>query len=299
MKKTAFLIVISIFLNGCFLFEKSKLPPKPEVNDLPDFNDAPAIYDVSENSAQEASGIAPSSIFKNYYWIIEDSGNEAGLHLISNQGKYTSFVNFPGKNRDWEDIASGVGPNPNEQYVYVADIGDNNLLFNEYYIYRIPEPKVGQKDITNFETIKFHYPGKISLNSETLMLEPKTKDLYIISKDDINVKVYRLAYPQSLTTSSEAEFLGSIPYWLITGGDISIDGTEILIKSYVSVLYWKLKPNETIFQALSRTRDIGAPYIQEPQGESICWDRETKGYYTISENLGSTNPQKIYYYSKK
>ena len=37
-----------------------------------------------------------------------------------------------------------------------------------------------------------------------------------------------------------------------------------------------------------------APYIQETQGESVCWDPKGDGYYTLSEGLN----QPIYYYSK-
>jgi hypothetical protein len=300
LKKTAFVLLFSITLNSCFLFSGPKpVDPIPVQDVLPEFNANPAIFEVSDNKAQEASGIAPSNNFANSYWVIEDSGNEAGLHLIANDGKYKSFVNFPLRNRDWEDIAAGVGPEANEHYLYIGDIGDNNLKNNQYFIYRILEPKDNQTEIPNFDTFKYHYPGNISLNAETLMLDPKTKDLYIISKDELNVKVFKLPYPQSFTEENEAQFLGTIPYWLITGGDISADGTEILIKSYVSVLYWKLKPNETIFQALSRPRDVGAPYIQENQGEAICWDIKAKGYFTISENLEVKTVQKLYYYSKK
>jgi hypothetical protein len=300
LKKASLFFILSFSLNSCFLFSGPKIvDPIVVKEELPEFNANPLIFDVSDNRAQEASGIAPSKNFENSYWVIEDSGNEPGLHLIGNDGKYKDFVNFPGKNRDWEDIASGGGPEPNQNYVYIADIGDNNLKHNQYFIYRLFEPKANQKDIPNFDTFSFHYPGNISLNAETLMLDPLTKDLYIISKDDLNVKVYKLAYPQSYTSENEAVFLGSIPYWLITAGDISPDGKEILIKSYVSVLYWKLKPNETIFQALSRPRDIGAPYIQENQGEAICWDNNAKGYFTISENLELKTPQKLYHYSKK
>jgi hypothetical protein len=301
LKKVALLFILSVSLNSCFLFGSPK-PIDPIVTDkliLPEFNDAPAIFDVSENRTTEASGIAPARNFENCVWVIEDSNNEAGLHLMGNDGKYKSFVSMQLRNRDWEDIASGPGPIANENYVYVADIGDNAAVYGEYLIYRIPEPKVNQKEIINFETIKFHYPGRISQNAETLLLDPKTKDLYVISKEQFNVNVYKLAYPQALNADIEAELLGTIPYWLITAGDISDDGTEILLKSYAAVFYWKLKPNETIFQALSRPRDIGAPYLQENQGEAICWDLKAKGYFTISENLEVKTVQKLYYYSKK
>ena len=43
---------------------------------------------------------------------------------------------------DWEDISIGPGPVANTQYIYVADIGDNNLARSTVAVYRVPEPSV-------------------------------------------------------------------------------------------------------------------------------------------------------------
>lgn len=302
MKKIFGLFFISIGLNSCFLFgngEVGTVDPIDSTTILPSFNAVPQIFETPENMTNEASGIAPSHNFPGQLYVHDDSEAKPGLHVFSSTGSYIKFVNFAGNNRDWEDIATGIGPNKGVNYVYVADIGDNNGAFKEYYIYRFPEPTANQNDINVFETLIYHYPNKKALNAETLLLDPKTKDLYVISKDEFNVKVFLLKYPQPVNTPFEAEFLGAIPYWGLTGGDISTSGNEILLKTYLAAFYWKLKKGETIFQAISRTRDIGLPYIQEPQGEAICWDINAKGYFTISERANRVTVPKLYYYSKK
>ena len=45
--------------------------------------------------------------------------------------------------RDWEDIAIGPGPDPNQHYLYIGDIGDNRGEYREIVVYRVPEPRVG------------------------------------------------------------------------------------------------------------------------------------------------------------
>jgi hypothetical protein len=295
------LFLICINLNSCFLFDK-KPPVEPIIKEeqLPSFNANPQEFVTSQGKTDEASGMVASRNTPNSLWIIEDSNNMPGLHLIGNDGTYKRFISFPGKNRDWEDLAIGPGPEADLNYIYLPDIGDNFDKYGSYQIYRFPEPTANQTDIKNFDTFTFTYPGNKSYNAETLMIDPKTKDLYIITKNEANVKVFRLKYPQVTLVSTEAEYMGDIPYGgLITAGDISPKGDEILLKNYFAVYYWKIKKDETIYSTLKRLRDIGAPYFAENQGESICWDNNAKGYYTISEKVNLEDFPKLYYYSKK
>ena len=75
---------------------------------------------------------------------------------------------------------------------------------------------------------------------------------------------------------------GTIPFHNITGGDISEDGREIIIKNYESIFYWFREKDQSIFEALSQPKKI-LPYKQEPQGESLAWKLGGVGYLTISE----------------
>ena len=82
----------------------------------------------------------------------------------------------------------------------------------------------------------------------------------------------------------------------ITGGEISPDGSEILLKSYRNVYYFKRQTGESIAQALSKTPII-LPYKIELQGEAICWAPNGNAYYCLSEWKDKLAPH-IYFYSR-
>ncbi len=288
-------------LNSCFLFENSggKVDPIPTKEAIPTFIDTPTLFETDISKLDESSGIVPTKGINNGLWVQEDGGNPLGLHLIGQDGVYKKFYPMTGTNRDCEDIAIGPGPESGKNYVYLADIGDNNALYNEYYIHRFIEPTLSETFIASYETITFTYSDGKSYNSEALLLDPLTKDLYIITKDQFNVLVFKLPYPQATSTPSIAQYLGIIPLFQITAGDISAKGNEILLKNYFAVYYWKLKANETIFQALSRGRDVGPAYIREDQGEGICFDNDANGFYCLGERAEKPYAPKLYYYMKK
>ena len=78
----------------------------------------------------------------------------------------------------------------------------------------------------------------------------------------------------------------------ITGGDISKDGQQVLLKDYVKVYYWKRSNNEPIWKTMQR-KPTELPYKEEKQGEAIGFTPDGKGYYTTSEGVFAP----IYYYA--
>lgn len=295
------LLVFTLFsIQSCCWFKECGEPLKPDPEpELPIFTKNPTIIDLQVNNLKEISGLAPSKNFKNALWLIEDSGTQPKIDLIGTDGSFIKRYPISAHNRDWEAVAIGPGPDDTKNYIYIGDIGDNLENYDEYAILRFEEPQGEQENIGFYETIKFYYPGNVSYDAETLLVDPKTKDIFIITKRQLNVKVFRLPYPQSTTTLTEAEFMGDIGYWGITTGSVSVSGEEILLKSYVSIFYWKRKDGETIFETLQRPYDLSPYYVVEPQGESICWDWEAKGFYTISERAEQREIPPLYYYYKE
>jgi hypothetical protein len=95
-----------------------------------------------------------------------------------------------------------------------------------------------------------------------------------------------------LTKRCRLFFPGVKPFRWITAGDISKDGEQVLIKSYINVYYWKRRRNTPVWTTLQKKPQL-LPYKQEKQGEAIGFTPDGKGYYTTSE--GAFAP--IYYYA--
>lgn len=238
----------------------------------------------------EASGLAASKVNRGSLWANNDSGNPAEIYLIDTTAQVTLTCRLPVKNRDWEDVAVGPGPVEGKTYVYVGDIGDNNAVYDTKYIYRFEEPIADQpiKNITLTDTLRIQMSdGK--RDAETMLIDPLTKDLYIISKREDSVGVYKVPQPYTKGIMI-AQKVAKIPFYMIVAGGFSPDGTEILLKDYDHVYYWKRAKGEMLEQVLLRKPEQ-LPYAKESQGEALAWRLDAKGYYTISE----TNPGKPAY----
>lgn len=268
----------------------------------PNFGERQDLGLIAYDPINEASGIAMSRKNPNVLWTHNDSGDQARLFAFNLQGSHLGVYNIDGiVNRDWEDIAVGPGPDDNETYIYIGDIGDNSAQHDLKFIYRIPEPMVDSNQapldtaISLAETITFQYPDG-NRDAETLMVDPLTKDIYIISKRESQVRVYLAAYPQSTTQTITLEQVATLNLTLTVGGDISPSGLEILIKTYTTMNYWCRTPEQTLSQAFEN-KPVTVPYISELQGEAVGWTSDQMGYYTISEEPGGI-PAHLYFYPR-
>jgi len=251
----------------------------------------------------EASGIAASRKSVGVLWTHNDSGDTSRMFALNIRGEHLGIYYLNGVvARDWEDIALGPGPDSNNQYLYIGDIGDNNAVYDIKYIYRVIEPDADTNQIPidttiyGIDVITYKYPDG-NRDAETIMVDSQTRDIYIISKLESNVNVYRASYPQSTTDTLILEHKATLGLTGITGGDISPSGREIILKNYSNIFYWYRASGEEVWEALER-EPIIVPYIMEPQGEAVCWEpKELGGYYTVSEEIFSI-PAHLYFYPR-
>jgi hypothetical protein len=277
----------------------------PSVSDLPissAFAGPQMSGEIEADIIDEASGLATSRSNNLYLWTHNDSGGNPELYLFTSTGADSGRYELAGaSNIDWEDMAIGPGPDDALTYLFVGDIGDNAALRNDYMIYRVPEPDLNIEDLpadsvlSGVEAIRFVYSDEIARDAETLMVDPATKDIYVVSKREAQVGVYRLPYPQELTDTDTAEFQGLIPFTNVVAGDISPDGQEILLKDYFRVYHWELGSG-SVYQAMVQT-PLRLNYTVEPQGEAIAWGADGQRYFTLSEE-DSPNPAALFSYSR-
>ena len=245
---------------------------------------------------EEVSGLVLSQRYPNRMYLHTDSGGEAAVYVIDTLGNELGKIDLPGiKNRDWEDMALGQGPN-GTTYLYLADVGDNDGKYDEIYLLRFPEPELLQPvSSSNIEQAVLNYVGG-PRDAETLLADPLSGDLFLVSKRESKSALYQVplsafqGVKQSLQKIHEFDFTGAV------GGDVSKDGSQVLIKTYFQVFYWSRDLGETLLQALQRPA-IRLPYTPEPQGEAIGFNRYGNAYFSLSEKRNGVLPV-LYRYAK-
>ena len=252
------------------------------------------LGNLATDKIKEASGITSSVPLKDCYWTLNDSGNKPEVYLLNSKAELISTFKLEGAhNRDWEDIAEGIGPVKGKYYVYVADIGDNSGIRSHIRIYRFPEPetKPGAHVALTPDVLTLEYPNS-PRDAESLMIDPISKQIYIFSKREKEISLYK-ASPLFFKDGDKVTLqkLIKLPYTWVTSADMSKDGRHIVIKTLSTVYYWRRNSNETVEQAMSKpAKEL--PYVIEKQGEGITITASNNGYVTISE--GKKAPMNYY-----
>jgi hypothetical protein len=266
------------------------------------FEPGAKLAELKNKNLREVSGLAASINNPKLLWAHNDHGNNPEIFLVDENLDIKLTCSLAGvENRDWEDITTGPGPDPSKNYIYVGDIGDNEGVYKYKYVYRLEEPTwsaaaQNKMTITAVDKITFELSDKAK-DTEALLLDPATKNLYLISKRENPVHLYELKYPYGTTEALTAEKIMSIPLTTIVAADISAKGDAILMKDYGHVYYWTVPSSTKVPDALKEPpREIA--YVKEPQGESIAWAKDGSGFYTLSESVKKEKTY-LYFYKAK
>jgi hypothetical protein len=258
--------------------------------------------EVAYDDIDEASGVALSTRTPGVLWVHNDSGDSARLFAVATDGAWLGTWTLDDTARDWEDLTYGWDDTLATQVLYVGDVGDNSGSRDELTIQIVPEPEVptdGEPveallDGGDYATMQLTYPDGVSHNCETLMWDPVTGDLYLVTKKTNDLShVFRKPAPHVGGTTTELEPVTSLPFGQAplsgssstTGGDISPSGDRVLIRTYSRAWMWHREPGQSIAEALEgEACDLDAP--DEQQAEAVCFTPDGAGYLTVSEGTG-------------
>ncbi|MFR9523228.1 MAG: hypothetical protein SNH94_01490 [Rikenellaceae bacterium] len=293
--KTAIVLLLTIpaiaISNQNVIFNMSKK------NALPPYTFGQKVDSIDNPQLVEISGMAPSSRYTDCFWVHNDSGDQANIYLINLAGDLIATLSLPISNRDWEAITIADG------YIYIGEVGDNMAIYNDKRIYKVAEPttidltkRAQQLTSNKYETMAFNFANG-QRDCETMMYDPISKELVLVSKREESVFVYTTPF---IATPKDKTILishcATLDFRNVTAGDITLAGDKILIKNYEDIFFWERDTKQTIAQALSAEKTKLA-YNPEPQGESIAWSTHEDAFYTISEKNGNIAPI-IYKYER-
>lgn len=251
------------------------------------FVDTLPVINPLQPIINEASGIAASVNFPGHLWVQEDSGGPTQLYLIDKKGKVVRTVHIKNAvNRDWEDMVLSGG------YIYIGEIGDNAQRSDSYKILKFKEPTPGMDSIDISETIQFVYPDGPH-DAEAFLVDPSTKDIFIITKRTLPSKVYKISYPFTKKMQTAVE-VARLTYSGAVSAALAPDGRSILVKTYSGIQRYPRRKGQSIVEALTQS-PTKVYYRMEPQGEAICFAFDGSGFYTLSEK-GFSNNVFLYFY---
>lgn len=267
--------------------------------ECPDFHPAEVVGEVGAAGLDELSGLAASRLNPGIYWTHNDKGGQNAVFAITEEGEWRgTWILVGAAANDWEDIA--IGPGPGGLHVYVGDTGNNNLNREFHSILRFPEQEVSMEGVpttvvfSDFETLFYRYPNDQRFDAETLLVDPITGDIVLVTRDRQGIGfslVWRIPGDTEWDgTIVEPEFIANLflPGGLqIKGGDVSPDG------ALVALVHHRNSTGSTEIRLHRRSEgntfgfQVGAcrvlPHPNTPQTEAVAWHPDGMALVTTSE----------------
>lgn len=244
----------------------------------------------------ELSGLVASRANPGVLYAHNDSGDTARFFAMNAEAAALGRFELEGATAiDFEDIA--LGPCPLGTCVYLGDIGDNRRVRSDCAVYRVKEPTltagkgVGTVKV-GWERLAYQYPDGARFNAETLFAHPVTGQLFLVTKMAAGEPSTVFMFPMPLDPTKQVTLIKVADLRLpepkdqpLTGGDLSPDGTALLLRMYNRLVELKLPPGAP-FTDVFRQPAINVPVAAEQQGEAVAWRADGRGYFTASEEVG-------------
>jgi hypothetical protein len=257
---------------------------------------APAqLFAFRDPQITESSGIVASTRRDDIVFTHNDSGDTARFFAVDRHGCTIGVFTAPEvQATDWEDIARGPAAS-----LWLADIGDNDAKRDEIAVHRFDEPAVGAstggggcpaapQQALAPTSYRLRYEDGPH-NAETLLVDPHTSQVFVITKSLTAGALYAAPNPLSGSDVNVLRKIADVgaPAFA-TGGDISPDGKSVAVRNYGEIDIRAI-PNGNLAAAFAP----GAPVqrLDAPdsgkQGEGLGFTRTGDGLLTSSEGVGA------------
>jgi hypothetical protein len=229
-----------------------------------------------------------------------DTGGGAILYATTTDGAALGEYTLSDlEQEDWEDMAVGIGPGGG-QFVYFGDFGDNAAggggggasadPRDEVQIFRVVEPLVSveqafTEQTVEWEVLRFTYPDGAH-NAETLLVDPQTGDLVIVTKATGTVAAYRAPGDSPADAVSELQLVATFDIGQgeeASAGDMSPSGDRVLLRTYNSLLIWE-RPRGASLADVFAESGTEIPSAEEARGEAVTFSADGSSWYSSGED---------------
>lgn len=262
------------------------------------------IGTVRSKVLDEISGMQ-AGIGQDFY-VHNDEGKSL-VHVIDQSGSYLAAIHIEdAKNRDWEDIT--LIPGDSEPLLVIGDTGDNKARHKSIRLYFIEQPlpdDQGQypSEVELAHKVKLTYPDG-PRDCESIAYDASSDRILFLSKRDIPPRLYAIDVNEALTSKmAELEFLGEVPTFRApsaketlmggkrakwgsqpTGMDISADGKQAAVITYLNLYLWSREDDETWVEAFQKppTEFSGPPGLHD---EAVAFGSDQNEVFVTTERL--------------
>lgn len=249
-------------------------------------SDGPAtgttVSTITDPRVAESSGLALSIARPGLAYTINDSGNAPIVYAVQvDSGRVIGTTTVRGGVlRDTEALS--IDPQGN---LWIADTGDNVANRQDQALYSLPEPGPGDHNVvaTRYPVT---YPGGASHNVESLLINPRTGDKYLVVKQGAEAPLFRVTVAGALATAVRVP--GAVMPVMATDGAFTPDGQFAVVRSYFSMTVYNAKTWSPVRSTVLPLQRQGETLVVEPDGTSVLIGSEGKNSQLIRVDLDTS-----------
>ena len=240
----------------------------------------------------ESSGVSASAHTDDVFFTHNDSGDGPRFYAVDRSGATVGTYTVDGARADdWEDMARGLTA-AGEPALFFADIGDNFRRRPAVAVYEVREPVArGEVTVPVAARHELRYDDG-SHDAETLLVDPATRALLVVTKDQEGVSgVYRAAPGEgTLHRVAEIRFdrlvrrAGAYAK-AATSGDVAPDGRVVVVRTPFEAFEWDVGSSGLVTAFNGTPRRMALPAVT--QGEAVAYTRDGRSLLTTSEGTGA------------
>lgn len=259
------------------------LPPRGAV-------DFPDTFQLKSSALTELSGLVVSRAHPGVLWAHNDSGSGPEIFAFDASGRQLGTWTVPGAEAvDWEDVAIARSTD-GRWHLWIADCGQGGTP-RQPVLYSIPEPDPQSGGNGRSTETATRYPLRWphgTPDCEALMVHPHSGDVYLLSKEGgrSSVCMARRADLQPGGDTMLAEVavikMPGLISGLVTGAEISPDGSSAVVCSYTSVAIFRAGPGAAFDSAWTQPPvSLSVPF--QNQRECVCFTADGRSILTSRE----------------
>ncbi len=195
---------------------------------------AKVAFSFQDPAIVESSGLVATG---DLFLTVNDSGDSGRVFVVDRTGKTVGTTTWAGDPVDVESLAP-AGPGE----VWVGDTGDNRRGRDSITVLRVPYGATDQ-EVTP-AAYELVYPDRAH-DAETLMANPQTGQLFVVSKDVVGGTIYAAPRKLSADHPNRLRAVGE-GFSFATDGSFFPDGRHYIVRGYTSAAVYSFPDHERL-----------------------------------------------------